>query len=249
MNGAILNQQNMQILVMISVQEKVLLLKNNAILCNIVTLISQPNGVTKNTQKKCQEKTGVQKNSNGTVTNYMKVVIMLASDMFLAIKQDSIKDQIISNKLKISMKITVTCANNPLSTGMVNQDHGKQRIHLTLLTLLLKKMSKNMTKFSPFGNVLNVIRILEKNLVNAGLTMKSWTTCSQKKVVLEQLCILVLIFNTFKLLVGLILITELKFVWIVMKMLVGIELSSTMMALTCVIVLMLAKDVGLKILA
>ena len=66
---------------------------------------------------------------------------------------------------------------------------------------------------------------------------------------LEQLCILVLIFNTFKLLVGLILITELKFVWIVMKMLVGIELSSTMMALTCVIVLMLAKDVILKILA
>jgi hypothetical protein len=39
-------------------------------------------------------------------------------------------------------------------------------------------MSNIMTKFSPYGNVLNVIRILEKNLVNVGLTMKSWTTCS-----------------------------------------------------------------------
>jgi len=80
------------ILATIGTQEKVPMLKNNAITWKVVNIIKilllEKNGVTLSILvlvRKCQEKTGVQKNSNGMATNLKKAVMMLASDMFLAI--------------------------------------------------------------------------------------------------------------------------------------------------------------------
>jgi len=83
-----LNLLNGLILVTNYGQEKVLLMRRDVGLCQDVTMISDLICVTVKLLIIVlifQEKTGVHKNSNGMVGKLRKVVIMLASDTFLAI--------------------------------------------------------------------------------------------------------------------------------------------------------------------
>jgi hypothetical protein len=77
------------------------------------------NGAIPNKMKVSQEKTGVQKNTNGMAGKLKKAVITLVSDMFLAIGFKNWTQVTHGNK-QISLRMAVTNANNPLLTGMVN---------------------------------------------------------------------------------------------------------------------------------
>jgi hypothetical protein len=79
------------ILATICTQEKVLIIKKDAITWKVVLIgvtrvvLLMMNGAIPKKMKVSQEKTGVQKNTNGMAGKLKKAVIKLVSDMFLAI--------------------------------------------------------------------------------------------------------------------------------------------------------------------
>jgi hypothetical protein len=80
------------ILATICTQEKVLIIKKDAITWKVVLIgvtrvvLLMKNGAIPKKMKVSQEKTGVQKNTNGMAGKLKKAVIKLVSDMFLAIR-------------------------------------------------------------------------------------------------------------------------------------------------------------------
>jgi hypothetical protein len=77
------------------------------------------NGAIPKKMKVSQEKTGVQKNTNGMAGKLKKAVIKLVSDTFLVIGYKNWMELRVGNK-QISFHKIVTNANNPLLTGTVN---------------------------------------------------------------------------------------------------------------------------------
>jgi hypothetical protein len=112
------------ILATICTQEKVLIIKKDAITWKVVLIgvtrvvLLMMNGAIPKKMKVSQEKTGVQKNTNGMAGKLKKAVIKLVSDMFLAIRYMMI--QVTHGNKQISFRKAVTNAENPLLTGMVN---------------------------------------------------------------------------------------------------------------------------------
>jgi hypothetical protein len=102
-----------------------------------------------------------------------------------------------------------------------------------------------MTKFSPYGNVLNVW-LTYMLLVNAGCLMNRIKILSLRKVVLLQVNIVVLGSSNLSKLDGQ--VKNLKFVLLVMKVKVGTNMMIIMTALTSVIVINLREVVMLNLL-